>query len=91
MPLQRVQRDLFSKIPAEWRLKGEYLDPKQLDVTVVPETCGILSSVELEITSNDATGILAKIHSGQWSAENVCLAFCKRAAIAQQLVCNIHH
>lgn len=34
----------------------------------------------------DATALLAKIHSKEWSAFEVTVAYCKRAAIAQQLV-----
>ena len=51
------------------------------------ETCGILSAREIEITSrNDAVDIVKKIRSKEYSAEEVTIAFCKRAAIAQQLV-----
>jgi amidase len=47
----------------------------------------ILSSIELEMTTTkDATALLERIHSGKWSAEAVAVAFCKRAAMAQQLV-----
>ena len=53
----------------------------------VPLTCGILSETELKITSDyDATALLEKLRSGVWSVEEVTVAFCKRAAIAQQLV-----
>lgn len=30
--------------------------------------------------------LLAKIHTKEWSASEVTVAFCKRAAIAQQLI-----
>lgn len=50
-------------------------------------SCGLLSDRELEITdAEDCTAILEKIHSKEWSAYEVTVAFCKRAAIAQQLV-----
>lgn len=75
-----------AKIPSDWRLPQEFLASDQRDVTGVPAACGILSDDELDITAKDATEILQNIHSGQWTAEQVCLAFCKRAAIAQQLV-----
>ncbi|GME34954.1 hypothetical protein M1821_007645 [Neofusicoccum parvum] len=39
-----------------------------------------------EITSNyDATALLEKIREGEFSAKDVTVAFCKRAAISQQL------
>jgi amidase len=48
---------------------------------------GILSPREIEITtSRDATTILEKIHKRAWSAEEVTTAFCKRAAMAHQMV-----
>lgn len=53
----------------------------------VPDTCGLLSEVESRITSDfDATALLEELKNGTWSAEQVVIAFCKRAAIAQQLV-----
>ncbi|EXJ87031.1 hypothetical protein A1O3_03988 [Capronia epimyces CBS 606.96] len=52
----------------------------------VPVTCGLLDEVECSITSEyDVTALLEKIKSGAWSAEQVTVAFCKRAAVAQQL------
>lgn len=49
--------------------------------------CGILTPRELEITDvEDATTLLAEIHSQKWTALEVTIAYCKRAAIAQQLV-----
>jgi amidase len=53
----------------------------------VPVTCGVLSEIECDITSNyDATALLEKLRVGFWTVEQVTVAFCKRAAIAQQLV-----
>ena len=47
----------------------------------------MLSERELEITdAEDCTVILQKLQSKEWSACEVAVAFCKRAAIAQQLV-----
>jgi hypothetical protein len=54
----------------------------------IPETCGILSEDEITITSkNEAVVIVDCIRCGKYSTEAVVTAFCKRAAIAQQLVC----
>ncbi|KUL81293.1 hypothetical protein ZTR_09124 [Talaromyces verruculosus] len=83
---KRVQTELAAKIPREWGLGSDLLDLKQKDVTGIPAKSGILSQDELLITQTDATDILAKVHTGDWKAHQVTLAFCKRAASAQQLV-----
>lgn len=75
-----------SKIPKEWLLLANYHGTT--DFMEVPSICGILDDVECKITSNHhATDILEKLRGGEWSAEQVTVAFCKRAAIAHQLVC----
>ncbi|KFY85184.1 hypothetical protein V500_08636 [Pseudogymnoascus sp. VKM F-4518 (FW-2643)] len=81
---KRLQRS--SEIPKDWLIPTElYRDAT--NVLEVPSTCGVLNGVELEITSKyDATALLEKLKTGVWSAEQVTIAFCKRAAIAQQLV-----
>ncbi|KAL6874716.1 amidase [Trichoderma novae-zelandiae] len=80
---KRLQRS--EKIPKEWMIDLEVhegIDP--LDVPIV---CGILTGAEIEITSKyDATSLLDGLKAGTWSVEQVTTAFCKRAAIAQQLV-----
>lgn len=92
---KRAERD--SKIPQKWRLPAETLDTisqkNAISVLHVPRKSGILSPKELEITEKyDATGLLEKMASRELSASEVALAFCKRAAIAQQLVqfCSLH-
>lgn len=46
-----------------------------------------MSSREPEITgTRDATALLEKLHNGEWTAEQVTMAFCHRAAVAHQLV-----
>ncbi|KAL1609874.1 hypothetical protein SLS60_001539 [Paraconiothyrium brasiliense] len=78
------QRQRQSKIPKEWLLRESYHGVTNL--MEVPLTCGVLSEGERRITSNhDATSLLEKLRSGSWSAEQVTIAFCKRAAIAHQL------
>ena len=80
-----------AKIPKEWLLSSKYLEnvnaDSDLNVLDVPRTCGILNEKEIDITENyDATALLEKMASKQFSSYDVVLAFCKRAAIAQQLV-----
>ncbi|KAI0799023.1 putative fatty-acid amide hydrolase [Xylaria sp. FL0064] len=75
-----------SKIPEAWRLFPQ-ITKNAINLMQIPTTCGVLSDVECDITSNyDATALLAKLKAGTFSAEQVTVAFCKRAAIAHQLV-----
>ncbi|KAE9370266.1 general amidase-like protein [Stipitochalara longipes BDJ] len=84
---QQKQVERQSRIPPAWLLKTPPL-ASTLDVRSVPRASGILSSQELNITENyDATSLADAIRSRQHTAEEVTIAFCKRAAIAQQ-VCN---
>ncbi|PMD63931.1 general amidase-like protein [Hyaloscypha bicolor E] len=83
----RKQAQRQSRIPSAWLLKTPPLT-STLDVRFIPGTSGILDSHELFITENyDATSLADAIRSHQLTAEEVTIAFCKRAAIAQQ-VCN---
>ncbi|KAF8548986.1 amidase [Imleria badia] len=76
---------LKKQIPLEYRLEDSYLENPPLNVTSIPEECGILSENEIDITNLDATDILEKIKSRELSAVQVVTAFGKRAAIAHQL------
>lgn len=82
---------VYAKIPQEWTLDESTLQSalKATDASVlhVPRECGILTDREVTITESvDATGLLEKIRSGAFSTTEVTIAFCKRAAIAHQLV-----
>ncbi|KAH8892804.1 amidase [Thozetella sp. PMI_491] len=80
---KRTIRDTL--IPAHWRIDA---DKHSLDINVldVPSKCGVLNDRELHITSDyDALDLVGKIRSGTFSAEEVTIAFCKRAAVAHQL------
>ncbi|GAA5867560.1 hypothetical protein JCM1840_002551 [Sporobolomyces johnsonii] len=74
-------------IPSAWRLSRTALASSlPLDVRDVPRTSGILIERELAITEEtDARVILANLRDGIWTATELATAFCKRAAIAQQL------
>jgi amidase len=83
----KAQDILANSIPLEWRIPKDILPPpEQKDVTDFPAKCGLLTEAELAITDSYATEILEKIAAGEWKAEDVCRAFCKRAAVAQQVV-----
>ncbi|KAJ6134478.1 hypothetical protein N7523_000800 [Penicillium sp. IBT 18751x] len=77
------------KIPLEWRLHYTYLETLQSTgqcVLDIPRHCGILSEREIRITETyDATALLEKLTSREFTAVEVATAFCKRSAIAQQL------
>jgi amidase len=80
-----------AKIPQEWRLSSAILDTisetSTRSVLSVPRESGILSEKELEITEKyDATALVELMSTGQLKSYDVTLAFCKRAAIAQQCV-----
>ena len=82
--VKRKNRD--NAIPAAWKIPNlEALT--ELNVLKVPSDCGILTSEEVSITTEyDAVGIVEAIREKLFTAEAVTTAFCKRAAIAQQLV-----
>jgi amidase len=82
----RVLREqLEAKIPASLRLPPTVLEDPPLDVTRIPETCGLLTPGELAITELDATAVCQKIAAGELTAVDAVTAFGKRAAIAHQL------
>ena len=70
-------------IPSEWRLKSI---PDFTNARDYIRTSGLLSPTELAITEiTDARVLQRNIQSGELSALAVATAYCKRAAIAQQL------
>ena len=80
-------------IPIEWRLP-EHLQLGSLDDNLhllaadIPRRSGLLSEDELAITEKYSAAQLAqKLAVAEFSSVTVTKAFCKRAAIAQQLVC----
>ncbi|KAL3467841.1 amidase signature domain-containing protein [Aspergillus heterothallicus] len=81
---KRASRD--NVIPQEWQLQPGQVPDEQLNVLGVPAECGILTTREFEITETDADILVQKLLSREYSSHEVTLAFCKRSAIAQQLV-----
>ncbi|KAL2841869.1 amidase signature domain-containing protein [Aspergillus pseudoustus] len=87
---RQKREDLASKIPSEWYLPPDLMDKaKSTDnILGLPRESGILSEDEIDITENyDVTALLERLTGGELSAAKVTTAFCKRAAIAQQLTC----
>ena len=84
---KKAQAKLLDSIPSEWRISDDKLpSADQVDVTDFPATSGLLTKLEIEITGSLASDIVQQIAAGEWSAEDVTRSFCKRAAIAHQLV-----
>jgi amidase len=88
---QRKRNEAYDRIPSEWRLPTSYTDRvgehAVWNVLSVPRECGILSHMDIEITEKfDAVALVQAIATAKFTAEQVAIAFCKRAAIAQQLV-----
>ena len=90
---RRKQAYRDSTIPSAWRVSPDLLpkDPPKLEygpqnVLSVPRKCGVLSELEVSMTEEyTIKSLLAAIASKQLKAVDVTTAFCKRAAIAQQL------
>lgn len=84
---KRKQEQREQKISAEWRIPAATLPKEDVeDVFNFPQTSGCFTHRELELTSVDASTVVAKIAAGEWTSEEVTRAICKRAAVAQQLV-----
>jgi amidase len=78
-------------IPNEWKLSQEVIGQAKANpeagVADIPAHCGLLTPKEIEITEKyDAVGLVESLAAKRFTASEVTLAFCKRAAIAQQLV-----
>ncbi|KAK6532642.1 hypothetical protein TWF281_006823 [Arthrobotrys megalospora] len=84
--VKRKKAEQLSRIPKEWFLES-LPDDNISNVTHIPRECGLLSARELEITETyDAVELADKIQKRAYSCYEVTVAFCKRAAIAQQLL-----
>ncbi|KAJ4258375.1 hypothetical protein NW757_002942 [Fusarium falciforme] len=86
---KRAARD--SRIPAEWRLDSSITGQARRDNPIsafdLLNQTNLLTKRERGITEKyDATSLLAQLASGALSSFEVTMAFCKRAAIAQQLI-----
>jgi amidase len=84
-------RALVAQVPSEWRLSEEFLasipSSGRLIENDVVRRSGILTDHELDITENyPAAGLLQRLAQGEISSLETTTAFCKRSAIANQLV-----
>jgi len=85
-----------AKIPKPWRLQTRLTDSitplSSQSVLDIPRTCDLLTEREISITERyDGIALLERLANGTLSSYSVTLAFCKPAAIAQQLVSHSIH
>jgi amidase len=85
------RKQLDAQIPSEWRLSDDFrasvpANGHLIEVDIARRS-GILTDKELGITENfSAVELLENLAEREFSSVEVTTAFCKRAAIAQQLV-----
>jgi hypothetical protein len=84
----KKRTETHRKIPKEWLLDPlTLLQVKNQRKLTGPFIEGLLDLETREITGLDSVAIVEKVRNGSYTAVQVTRAFCKRAAIAQQLVC----
>ena len=83
----RKKAEQASRIPKEWILPKHSLpQANPNNVLAIPKRCGLLTQQEIHLTEDyDAASLINELRSGKLKSEDVTRAFCKRAAIAQQL------
>lgn len=89
-PIADARRNKINNaIPASHRIPPAYLErlADTRNVIGVPDSCGVLTQREIDITSiSSATKLLEDIRGRVYTSVEVTTAFCKRASIAHQLV-----
>jgi amidase len=85
----RARSALHASIPSEWKLPEALAEQVSKDELLPSDPvilkCGILSALDIEITTiTDVPVLLDRIARKMYSACQVAEAFCKRAAIVQQ-------
>lgn len=79
---------LLSLIPQPWRINLADVPSTTALRDVTHYICRFLHPLEVEITESLPDKILEKIRSLEWTSLEVTRAFCHRAALAHQLVCD---
>ncbi|KAJ5929614.1 hypothetical protein N7454_006564 [Penicillium verhagenii] len=84
---QRGRDILNNSIPKQWLAPANILPPAtQKNVMDFPRKSGLLTERELLITELSATQLVAEMGLGKLKAEEVVVAFLKRAVLGQQLL-----
>ncbi|GAQ07706.1 putative amidase C550.07 [Aspergillus lentulus] len=83
---RRAKDVLLNSVPKQWILPAHRLPPAhQKNVEDFPRKSGVLSDREISITEMSATALVAGMGAGLLSAEEVVIAFLKRAVLGHQL------
>lgn len=90
------KKERADRIPPAWRISETYLNDYQIPLsehknnliqTEAIRKSGVLTTRELEITEQyHVSGLLSALADGRLTSAEVTLAYCKRAAVSQQLV-----
>lgn len=84
---QKGRDILANSIPKQWLLPVDRLPPvSQKSVVDFPQQSGLFNERELHITELSATALVTEMGNGKLSAEEVVVAFLKRAVVGHQLV-----
>ncbi|KAJ5810410.1 uncharacterized protein N7503_002628 [Penicillium pulvis] len=84
---QKGRDILTNSIPKQWLAPADSLPPvTQKNVIDFPTKSGLLSERELSITDLSATQLVAEMGAGKLKAEEVVVAFLKRAVLGHQLL-----
>jgi amidase len=84
---EKKRKALDALIPEKWRISNDQLPAEsQRSVVSFFSKDNLLTAEELVITNLVVQQLASKIASGEYTATQVCLAYCHRAAIAHQLV-----
>ncbi|KAL2061684.1 hypothetical protein VTL71DRAFT_7061 [Oculimacula yallundae] len=87
---EKSRKVLRDSIQQQWLLPQDKIpSPDRLRVLSIPEESGLLTVKELEITESNATQLVEEMGAGNWSAEEVTIAFLKRATIGHQILNNV--
>lgn len=78
---------LANSVPKQWMIPKDKLPTaEELNVVDFPRKSGLLTEKELSITEMSATALVAAMGKAELTAEEVVVAFLKRATIGHQLV-----
>lgn len=75
-----------NSIPQEWRVS---IAEDKTNFETLPRYSKILTASEIEITESPAENLVRELATGKLTSVAVTTAFCKRAALAHQLVSHI--
>lgn len=85
--VEKKRKTLSALIPERWHIPADQLPPEsQRSVVSYIEQNNLLTEEELTITNLTVQDLVQKISSGEFTAVQVCQAYCHRAVLVHQLV-----